>query len=80
MTKVRQMQSMQSENTSRLISDYIQMIETKLEQITVVMQIDSNLNLTLPSNALKQREQSEKISDLKAQKILGLKLKLPKPD
>lgn len=80
MTKVRQMQSLQSENTSRLISDYIQMIETKLEQITVVMQIDSNLNLTLPSNALKQREQSEKISDLKAQKILGLKLKLPKPD
>lgn len=74
------MQSLQSENTSRLISDYIQMIETKLEQITVVMQIDSNLNLTLPSNALKQREQSEKISDLKAQKILGLKLKLPKPD
>jgi hypothetical protein len=37
MTKVRQMQALQSENTSKLISDYRQLIETKLEQIAVVM-------------------------------------------
>lgn len=49
------------------------MLATKLDQINTVMQIDGNLNLTLPNIALKQKEQSEKINDMKAQKILGLK-------
>lgn len=51
------------------------MLATKLDQINTVMQIDGNLNLTLPNIALKQKEQSEKINDMKAQKILGLKQK-----
>ena len=65
MTEMKVMQAVQSANTQKLISDYIKMLVTKLEQINTVMQIESNINLTLPNNALRQKEQLEKINDLK---------------
>ena len=65
MTEMKVMQAVQSANTQKLISDYIKMLATKLEQINTVMQIESNINLTLPNNALRQKEQLEKINDLK---------------